>query len=54
VEAAATFGWERYVGRFGRVVGMTGFGASGPAGKLMEHFGFTVDNVARQLRELLK
>ena len=54
VEAAATFGWERYVGRCGRVVGMTGFGASGPAGKLMEHFGFTVDNVARQLRELLK
>jgi transketolase len=53
VEAAATFGWERYVGRCGRVVGMTGFGASGPAGKLMEHFGFTAENVAKQVRELL-
>jgi len=53
VEAAATFGWERYVGQCGRMVGMTGFGASGPAGKLMEHFGFTVDNVAKQVREVL-
>jgi len=53
VEAASTFGWERYVGRCGRVVGMTGFGASGPAGKLFEHFGFTEENVARQMRELL-
>ena len=53
VEASSTFGWERYVGRCGRVVGMTGFGASGPAGKLFEHFGFTVENVARQMRELL-
>jgi transketolase len=50
VEAAATFGWERYVGRCGRMVGMTGFGASGPAGKLMEHFGFTAENVAKQVR----
>jgi transketolase len=54
VEAAATFGWERYVGRCGKVVGMTGFGASGPAGKLFEHFGFTAENVAKQVRELLK
>jgi transketolase len=54
VEAAATFGWERYIGRCGRVVGMTGFGASAPAGKLMEHFGFTTENVVKQVRELLK
>ena len=53
VEAASTFGWERYVGRCGKIVGMTGFGASGPAGKLFEHFGFTADNVAKQVRELL-
>jgi transketolase len=54
VEAAATFGWERYIGRCGRVVGMTGFGASAPASKLMEHFGFTTENVVKQVRELLK
>jgi transketolase len=54
VEAASTFGWERYVGRCGKVVGMTGFGASGPAGKLFEHFGFTTENVAKQVRALLK
>jgi transketolase len=53
VEAASPFGWERYVGREGRVVGMTGFGASGPAGKLMAHFGFTAENVAQQVQELL-
>jgi transketolase len=53
VEAASPFGWERYVGSGGRVVGMTGFGASGPAGKLMAHFGFTAENVAREMRELL-
>jgi transketolase len=53
VEAASPFGWERYVGRCGKVVGMTGFGASGPAGQLFEHFGFTAKNVARQVRELL-
>ncbi|TFG89655.1 MAG: transketolase [Gemmatimonadales bacterium] len=53
VEAASPFGWERYTGRCGRVVGMTGFGASGPAGKLFEHFGFTAENVATQVRELL-
>ncbi|HKI50516.1 MAG TPA: transketolase C-terminal domain-containing protein, partial [Geothermobacteraceae bacterium] len=53
VEAASTFGWERYVGRCGRVVGMTGFGASGPGGELMEHFGFTVANVVNQVKERL-
>ncbi|HKI52060.1 MAG TPA: transketolase [Geothermobacteraceae bacterium] len=53
VEAASTFGWERYVGRCGKVIGMTGFGASGPGGALMEHFGFTVENVVSQVKELL-
>jgi transketolase len=53
VEAASPFGWERYVGSGGRVLGMTGFGASGPAGKLMAHFGFTAGNVAQQVKELL-
>jgi transketolase len=46
VEAASTLGWDRWVGDLGESVGMTGFGASGPAKDLFEHFGFTADNVA--------
>src|SRR5262249_54906650 len=46
VEAAATMGWERYVGSGGAVMGMHGFGASAPAKDLMRHFGFTAENVA--------
>jgi transketolase len=53
VEAAGPFGWERYVGPRGAVVGMTRFGASAPAGVLAEKFGFTVDNVVRVAREVL-
>jgi len=53
VEAASTFGWERYVNRCGRMIGMNGFGASGPGGELMEHFGFTVENVVNQVKAIL-
>lgn len=53
VEAASPFGWERYVGMAGEVQGMTGYGASGPAADLMNHFGFTPTQVARRLRRLL-
>ena len=53
VEAAATFGWERYVGLRGKVVGMHGFGASGPAGELMKKFGFTTENLVATVKELL-
>ena len=52
VEAASTFGWERYVGFKGKVIGMQGYGASGPIGQLMEKFGFTVDNVVAKVKEL--
>lgn len=53
IEAASTFGWERYVGLDGEVIGMTGFGASAPGGELMEHFGFTADNVLQTAQQLL-
>jgi transketolase len=46
VEAAATFGWERYVGEGGTVVGMRSFGASAPAEDLFRHFGFTAEKIA--------
>jgi len=54
IEAAAPMGWERYVGIDGAVVGMNGFGASAPGGELMQHFGFTSDNVIVQARQLLQ
>ncbi len=53
VEAASPFGWERYVGEAGAVIGMRGFGASAPGGVLMRHFGFTPEAVAEKVRELL-
>jgi transketolase len=53
VEAASTFGWERYVGFKGKIIGMQSYGASGPIAQLMEKFGFTVDNVVAKVKELL-
>jgi len=53
VEAAAPFGWERYIGEKGRVLGMTRFGASAPYQVLAEKFGFTPANVVRCAGELL-
>ena len=52
VEAAAKYGWERYVGIEGKVIGMDGFGASGPAGELYKHFGITVDAVISAVKSL--
>ncbi|MDY0242926.1 MAG: transketolase C-terminal domain-containing protein, partial [Rhodospirillaceae bacterium] len=46
IEAASPFGWERYVGDKGVVIGMQGFGASAPAGELYTHFGITAQAVA--------
>jgi transketolase len=54
VEAGATLGWWKYVGLDGRVLGIDRFGASGKAADLFPHFGFTADNVGRQIRELIK
>ncbi len=53
VEALSDFGWYKYVGLDGRVIAMEGFGASGPAATLFEHFGFTVDNVVKTVKEVL-
>ncbi len=53
VEAASPFGWERYIGAGGAMVGMTGFGASAPAEELYRHFGITAEKVAEAaLRQL--
>ena len=53
VEQASTFGWERYVGSAGRVIGMKTFGASAPLKALQEKFGFEHDRVAAAARDLL-
>ena len=45
VEQASTFGWERYVGRSGRVIGMKTFGASAPLKELQRKFGFEPERV---------
>jgi transketolase len=53
VEAAVRFGWDRYLGERGGFVGMGGFGASGPADELYEHFGITPAAVALEAKRLL-
>jgi transketolase len=53
VEQASTFGWERYVGTFGHVIGMKTFGASAPLKELQRKFGFEPDGVVAAAKELL-
>src|SRR6266498_1666338 len=53
VEQASTFGWERYVGRSGRVIGMKTFGASAPLKELQKKFGFEPEQVVTIAKELL-
>ena len=50
VEAAISFGWEHWTGPDGGFVGMTGFGASAPAGELYEKFGITAEAVAAAVK----
>ncbi|MEN6451022.1 MAG: transketolase [Thermoguttaceae bacterium] len=45
VELGIKQGWEKYLGPNGQFIGMCGFGASAPAGVLLKHFGFTVENI---------
>ena len=53
VEQGSTFGWERYVGLSGRVIGMKTFGASAPLKELQRKFGFEPEQVAAAAKELL-
>ncbi len=53
IEQASTFGWERYVGDAGRVIGMKTFGASAPPKKLQKRFGFEQDRVVANAKDLL-
>jgi len=53
VEQASTVGWERYLGREGRAIGMHTFGASAPLKELQKHFGFESGHVVAVAKELL-
>ena len=53
VEAGTADFWYKYVGLKGAVVGMTTFGESAPAGDLFNHFGFTVDNVVKAVKNVI-
>jgi transketolase len=53
IEQASTFGWERYVGWTGRVIGMKTFGASAPLKELQKKFGFEPKHVVGTVKELL-
>jgi len=54
LEAAATLGWDRWVGDAGEAIGMTGFGASAPAKAVYEHFGFVPERVVERARAVLQ
>ena len=54
VEAASSFGWSEMTGGHGHFVGMTGFGASAPAGDLYKHFGITAEGVVAAVQADLK
>ena len=53
VEAAASLGWERYVGSAGKIIAIDHYGASAPAKVIFEKFGFTVENVLAQAKSIL-
>ncbi len=51
IEAAADFGWSKYLGDNGIFIGMKSFGASAPAPQLYQHFGITVDAIIKSVKE---
>jgi len=53
IEAGIADYWYKYVGLEGRIIGMTSFGESAPAGDLFKEFGFTVENIVEQALELI-
>jgi transketolase len=53
IEQASTFGWERYVGPPGRIIGMKTFGASAPLKELQRKFGFEPEHVVAAATDLL-
>ncbi|GAV10380.1 transketolase [Paenibacillus sp. chi10] len=53
IEMASPFGWERYVGDQGDIIGISTFGASAPGDRVISEYGFTVENVVSRVKALL-
>ena len=53
IEMASSFGWERYIGDEGDVLAIDHFGASAPGEKIMEEYGFTVENIVSKVKAFL-
>lgn len=53
VEAGSSISWGKYVGLDGAVLGLDTYGASGPGNQLFEHFGFTVENLSKIVKEII-
>ncbi|MBA4166237.1 MAG: transketolase, partial [Chitinophagaceae bacterium] len=53
IEALSPFGWDRYVGAEGTILGINRFGESGPGEEVMKEFGFSVENVVKLSKELM-
>ncbi|MCA1030168.1 transketolase [Bacillus timonensis] len=54
IEMATPLGWERYTGDEGEILAINQFGASAPGEKIMEEYGFSVDNVVSRVKNLIK
>ena len=54
IEAACEMGWSKYIGEDGIFIGMSSFGASGPAPDLYKHFGITSEAIVEQARSFFK
>jgi len=54
IEMGSSFGWERYIGDHGIMLGIDRFGASAKGEKVIEEYGFTVENVVKQVEDLVE
>lgn len=52
-EMGSSLGWQKYVGLEGRIIGIDTFGISAPGNELIKHFGFTIENVVDQAKQMI-
>ena len=53
IEAASSFGWDRFIGETGAILSVDTFGASGNGKQVLEKFGFSVENIENIVKELI-
>lgn len=53
IEMASDFGWHKYVGLDGKTMSVSRFGTSAPASVVIENYGFTVENVIKNIKDIL-